>query len=51
MAEDANGAVELIEFDRLLDHSDRATGEDLTKNLTIWVARDDYDGHVRVELF
>ena len=45
-----DGAVELLEFDRLLDDRDRADLEDLAEDFAVGVAGDDDDGEVGVKL-
>ena len=42
--------VELLELDRLLDHGDRANGQDLAQNVTVRIASNDHDWHVRMKV-
>jgi len=44
-----DGEVELIVFQRLLDHGDRAVGEDAAEHFAVGIAGDDHDGKVRMD--
>ena len=43
VAENLDGAIQLIVLDRFLDHRDRSAGEDLRENLAVRVSSDDDD--------
>ncbi len=50
VSENPDGTIQLIELDRLLDYRHRTAGEDLTQDLAVWIACDDHDGHVRMQI-
>ena len=51
MAQNFHGTIELVVFDRFLDHGDGTAGKDLGQNLTIRVAGNDHDRKVWIKAF